>query len=126
MGDNAPSDFCSDCKSKTADISAGHVISVNFFGRAFVGSSNRCPICESEEKKLFFFFLFPIIPLGTWKVKKAGYGKILARKLSQGSIVDFDTHTVYTVEQQRRWHKKLILGFIVFVVLINVLIRLFK
>lgn len=70
--------------------------------------------------------LFPIFPLGTWKVKNLGSGRIATRKLSHGSIVDFDTHTVYTPEQQRRWHKRLIIGFIVFVVAINVLIRVFK
>jgi hypothetical protein len=33
---------------------------------------------------------------------------------------------VYTPSQQRRWHKRLIIGFVVFVVAVNVLIRLFK
>jgi len=126
MNHQTDSDFCPDCKLKSEAVSAGNVISINFIGRAFFGTSNRCPVCNSEERNLFWFFLFPVIPLGTWKVKKVGNGKILTRKLSRGSISDFDTHTEFTADQQRRWHKKLIIGFLIFFVLINVLIRLFK
>jgi len=126
MNGTTTADFCPDCKSRSDNVSAGHVISVNFFGRGFIGASNRCPHCDSTERKLFFFMLAPIIPLGTWKVKQVAPGRILTRKLSVGSIADFDTHTVYTKDQQRRWHKKLIIGFVVFVIAVNILIRLFK
>jgi hypothetical protein len=119
-------DFCPDCKSKSDDISAGHVVSLNFAGRAFIGASNPCPHCGSTERNLFFFMLVPIVPLGTWKVKQIAPGRILTRKLATGSIADFDTHAVRTQEQQRRWHKQLIIGFVVFVIAVNILIRIFK
>jgi len=119
-------EFCEDCKSKSEDISAGNVLSLNFMGRAFLGSSNRCSHCGSTERKLFFFMLVPLIPLGTWKVKEAGRGQIFTRKLSADGIADFDTHTIYTPEQQRRWHKRLIIGFVIFFVVVNVVIRVFK
>jgi hypothetical protein len=119
-------DFCEECKSRTKDISAGDVVSLNFVGRSFLGKSNFCPHCGSTERNLAFFLLIPIIPLGTWKVKEVGPGRILTRKLSIDAIPDFDTHTVYTPVQQRRWHKRLIVGFLVFVVAVNILIRVFK
>jgi hypothetical protein len=52
--------------------------------------------------------------------------RIITRKLSKGSIADLDTHATYSPEQQKRWNKKLIVGFVVFVVAVNILIRLFK
>jgi hypothetical protein len=119
-------EFCEECRSKSMDVSAGDVVSLNLLGRAFVGASNRCPHCDSTERKLFFFMGLPVIPLGTWKVKDVGGGRIRSRKLSAGGIADFDTHAVYTPQQQRRWHRKLLIGFLVFVVVVNVLVRVFK
>lgn len=119
-------DFCDRCKSESEAISAGDVVSLNFIGRSFVGGSNRCLDCGSTERNLYFFIGAPLIPLGTWKVIDVAPDRIISRKLAQGSIADFDTHTTYTADQQRRWHKKLIIFFLVFVVVVNVLIRLFK
>ena len=115
-------DFCQSCKSNSNDISAGNVISVNFIGRSFFGSSNRCPHCDSTERNLFFFMVVPILPLGTWKVKNVGRRRILTRKLSAGSIADFG-RKVYT-EQERQWRKKLIVRGLGFLLAINILIRL--
>src|SRR4051812_23531915 len=119
-------EFCAECVSRSDDVSAGDVLSLNFIGRSFLGSKNRCPRCGSTERNLFFFLLLPIVPLGSWKVMDVGSGRIITRKLLKGSIADLDTHATYTPEQQKRWNKKLIIGFLVFVVAANVLIRLFK
>ena len=115
-------DFCQSCKSSSDDISAGDVLSVNFIGRYFLGSTNRCPHCDSTERNLYFSMFVPILPLGTWKVKRVGRSRILTRKLSAGSIPDFG-RKVYT-EQERQWRKKLIVRGLVFLLAINILIRL--
>ncbi len=115
-------DFCQSCKSNSDDVSAGNVISVDLIGRSFLGSARRCPHCDSTERNLYFVVFIPILPLGTWKVKKVGRGRILTRKLSVGSIPDFG-RKVWT-EQERRWGKKLIVTVLTVLVTVNVLIRL--
>src|SRR5262245_59616455 len=65
----AHSGFCAGCLGQSLDISAGDVISVNFFGRGFGIAENKCEVCNSVERNLFFSIGAPLIPLGRWKVK---------------------------------------------------------
>ena len=115
-------DFCQSCKSNSEDISSGNVISLNYIGRSFGGSARRCPHCDSTERNLYFAFIVPILPLGTWKVKRVGRGRILTRKLSAGSIPDFGLK-VWT-ERERRWGKRFLVNGLAFLVTVNVLLRL--
>lgn len=118
-------DFCEACKSTSSDVSAGNILSINFIGRGFIGSSNRCSTCDSIERNLYFFFIIPLLPLGKWRVKHIESNRLMTRKVTASSFMDADDHRIYTPAENKRWHLKLIVGFIIFVVLVNIVARIF-
>jgi hypothetical protein len=117
-------DFCEACKSSSSDVSAGNILSINFIGRGFIGSSNRCATCESVERNLYFFFLIPLLPLGKWRVKNIESNRLMTRKVTASSFMDLDDHRTYTAAENKRWHLKLVIGFVIFLVLVNIIARI--
>ncbi len=61
--------FCSNCRTQTTDESPGGTSVVNFiFGTRLIGHDDRCPSCGSVRQTMWFQFILPIIPLGTYRI----------------------------------------------------------
>lgn len=80
--------FCATCQSETQDVSTGNLLSVNLIGEAFLGSGRKCPTCHSVEKYMFFIMVFPVLPLGKWKLKYVAPGRFITRKVKNTRFPD--------------------------------------
>jgi hypothetical protein len=82
--------FCDECERDTVAVNTGNLVSVNFIGKVWgLGKSNKCPVCGSVERNMWFVMLLPILPLGRWKVKYLARNKFVTRKMMASSFPDF-------------------------------------
>jgi len=83
--------FCKKCTSETTDESIGGGNSFNGIGTGlgFGFRKSKCPECNSVIRRKWFYFGFPIVPLGKFRViqvlSRSGFGEqtriFLSRKL---------------------------------------------
>jgi hypothetical protein len=82
--------FCDECERDTVAIRTGKLVTINFIGKTWgLGKSNKCPVCGSVERNMWFIMLLPILPLGRWKVKYLARNKFVTRKMMKSSFPDF-------------------------------------
>ncbi len=73
--------FCYDCWSQTTDESPGNTRTVNLIGTAITGEVDPCGVCRSTVKTKAFWIVFPLIPLGRYRVIRFAGNRYAGRKL---------------------------------------------
>ena len=65
--------FCSSCAAESHDWPAPGTFTVNgVFGTRLIGRASPCDTCGSSVKTLWFVFLLPLIPFGSYRVLPVG------------------------------------------------------
>jgi hypothetical protein len=60
--------FCPQCIAATTEDSAGNSVTVNFVGTGMFGEDCACPTCGSVVSTKWATFLFPLVPLKSYRV----------------------------------------------------------
>ena len=77
-----PRTFCKKCEFETVGQASGDLNRFNGIGTAFVGSSDVCPECRSEIKRVWFTVLFlPVVPMAKYRVIQTSPQEFLSRRL---------------------------------------------
>jgi hypothetical protein len=65
--------FCGECAAASHDWPAPGTLTINgLFGTRLIGRASPCGTCGSTGKTLWFVFLLPLIPFGSYRVLPTG------------------------------------------------------
>jgi hypothetical protein len=83
------SGFCEECWNATTNEPLGSTLTLNFFyGTRLRDEGEQCPRCGSVRVSAWFWFLFPVLKLGTYRVlyesRSARSGSWVGRRLKEG------------------------------------------
>ena len=79
-----PDFFCEACLATTTPENAGNTVLVNgMAGTRLRWTSDHCPQCGSVVQHKFYTLIFPLFPLGIYRVKYFARHQYYSRKLSR-------------------------------------------
>ena len=91
MYQSASTAYCPDCFHNSQDIPAKGLFTVkHIWGVRLIGSSGRCGNCGSIVKTRWFFFVIPLIPVGSFRVLRAGEASLLEARLYTRKLPTMD------------------------------------
>ena len=62
--------LCEDCLDEVTSKNIPTIHSIQLFGCDLIGSAKKCKVCGSSIQTIWFrFLIFPLIPLGSYRVK---------------------------------------------------------
>ena len=80
--ERGPTTFCQKCTFETTAQSSGNLGTINGIGTSFVGSADRCEVCRSVVRRVWFtVFLVPVIPLRRYRVIHPTPQQFLSRRI---------------------------------------------
>ncbi len=74
-------EFCTSCLAGSTAESAGDVRTINAMGTMFLGSSGRCPTCQSRVRTVWLMAGFPLFPEGSYRVIDLDGSRFLSRRV---------------------------------------------
>jgi hypothetical protein len=69
--------FCANCIASTLDTAPPSTMTHNFVGTQFLGGADRCRICGSTVKTLWFVFLLPLVPFSSYRILPVGEATVI-------------------------------------------------
>lgn len=113
--------FCAGCISASTDASPGDVHTNNGIGRKFYGAADRCPVCDSVVRTLWFVVAdVPLLPRGTYRYRN------VSDETHEGFFVQSTSRGFIARRTAPNWNQVAstwAIGIVVAVVLVFVLTR---